>query len=451
MTDTVNCLNTNPYLADAVKYSIRHQYMVAEEESIELASFADSKTQYIVSGKRSFEAAKGYAGKKIAVLNFANNHSVGGAPFSAGAQEESLCRCSTLYPCLKAMEVPFYQKHANDFMAGRLTIMGNDDLIYTPDVIVFKTDERTDPIMPEIMQSDDWYKVNVITCAAPEFRHKPTSFPAGYKELITKRIERILDVAAKEKNEVLILGAWGCGAFGNSLQIVAKAFMELLPTYGFEIVEFAMSSGDGTNTPFNTEIERLYSSKRTENEVKSLATTNNEERFCNILKDTGRPGIDNVLKQLRQGGFFTAPGSVRKHSNWEGGLVEHSLKVYDYAVKLRDDLLVNCPGADVPEDSIAIAALLHDVCKYDAYTIDGNGKPIDKIPAYPLNGHGAKSVILLQWWGLTLLPEEILAICWHMGSVGVNPRSSRETKLHDEALKHDLVRIIVKADYCATH
>ena len=256
MTDTVHCVETIPELIAAVQDSISRQFMVAQEDNIDQPAAAQSRTKYIVSGERSFEAAKKYAGKKVAVLNFANNHFIGGDPFRAGAQEESLCRCSTLYPCLQAMDVPFYKKHANDFNAGRLSNDGNDDLIFTPDVVVFKTDERTIPREPKLMPQNDWYKVDIITCAAPEYRYKPKTFPTGYRDLISKRIKKILDVAAQQKDEVLILGKWGCGAFGNSEEVVASVFMELLANYDFETVEFALSSGDGTDTPFAREIAK---------------------------------------------------------------------------------------------------------------------------------------------------------------------------------------------------
>ena len=105
MTDTVQQYQSNPVLKEAVCSSIERQYMVAEEDNIDLPKAEASTTKYIVSGKRSFEAAKCYPAKKVAVLNFANNHSIGGSPFSAGAQEESLCRCSTLYPCLQAAQI----------------------------------------------------------------------------------------------------------------------------------------------------------------------------------------------------------------------------------------------------------------------------------------------------------------------------------------------------------
>ena len=241
MTDTKRMYESLPELQAAVRFSIGHQFMVAQEEVIGLPETKECVTQYVTSARRTFEAAKVYKGKKVAVLNFANNHSVGGAPFSAGAQEESLCRCSTLYPCLQAMYGQFYKRHQDEYGRKEINEMGSDDLIYTPDVVVFKTDERTDPQIPRMMEQGEWYKVDVITCAAPELRHR-TRKPRGYEEMIRRRIKKILDVAAKEKAEVLILGAWGCGAFGNDIAVVSKAFYSLLEKYNFETVEFALGS-----------------------------------------------------------------------------------------------------------------------------------------------------------------------------------------------------------------
>ena len=241
MSDTQRCYETIPELMRAVEWSIANQYMVAEEEKIVLPETDIIDTRYVVSGKRSFEAAKGYRGKKVAVLNYANNVSIGGAPYSAGAQEESLCRCSTLLPCLQAMKEPFYMKHRKQARKGEMNYMGNDDLIYTPDVVVFKSDLRTDPVYPQMLSSDEWYKVNVITCAAPVMV-RVAFLPDNYEMAIRSRIKKILDVAAKEGNEVIILGAWGCGAFRNPIEIVARVFVELVKNYHFEIVEFALAT-----------------------------------------------------------------------------------------------------------------------------------------------------------------------------------------------------------------
>lgn len=243
MTDTKMQCESNPKLIEAVRNSIEKQYIIFMEDNIDQPVVKDSKTQYICSGKRSFEAAKAYKGQKIAVLNFANNHSIGGNPYYANAQEESLCRCSTLFPCLEAMREPFYNKHKSQIWNKEMDWRGSDDLIYTPGVVVFKTDERTEPMYPQMMKPDEWYSVDVITCAAPERFKANADFPEKDYELIIKsRIMRILNVAAKEMVDVLILGQWGCGAFENNPTVVSKIFYSLLPSYNFKTVEFALAT-----------------------------------------------------------------------------------------------------------------------------------------------------------------------------------------------------------------
>ena len=78
MCDTKYRYEEEDELVAAVKDSVRRQYMVAQEENIDQPIEENSRTKYVCSGKRSFEAAKAYRGKKTAVLNFANNHSIGG-------------------------------------------------------------------------------------------------------------------------------------------------------------------------------------------------------------------------------------------------------------------------------------------------------------------------------------------------------------------------------------
>lgn len=254
MTDTKRQYETNPYLIKRVQESIRDQFMVSHEDSIDQPVVEKSNTQYSVTSNRSFHEAKQWVAKgfKVAVLNFANNHSVGGAPFSAGAQEESLCRCSTLLPCLTAMLTPFYHKHSDMFNAGKMDFMGNDDLIYTPNICVFKTDINAEVIEPQMMPEDEWYSVDVITCAAPQLRHGQGR-PADYEAQMSRRIKKILDVAARQGAEVLVLGAWGCGAFRNPSDVIARLFREQLQNYDFKQVAFAMSIADYQNTPFYSE------------------------------------------------------------------------------------------------------------------------------------------------------------------------------------------------------
>ena len=209
-------------------------YMVKQEDEINVKP--DGKTtNIIISKKRTYEAAKQYKGKRIAVLNFANNHSIGGAPWSAGAQEESLCRISTLYPCLEKYKEQFYEYHKDLYSKGKMDELGNDDLIYLPNILVFKTDESA----PKVMRLDDWYFVDVITSAAPDLDRKFYDW-AEYRTLMYNRLKKIIQVAKKENVEALILGAYGCGAFHNPPEIIASIFKDLLNEYHFNTVEFAV-------------------------------------------------------------------------------------------------------------------------------------------------------------------------------------------------------------------
>ena len=186
----------------------------------------------------------------------------------------------------------------------------------------------------------------------------------------------------------------------------------------------------------------------------------NKERFISILRSTGRQGIENVISKLEELGFFTAPASTVYHLNEEGGLLQHSLNVYDEAVMLREQQIKMRPNvADrIPEDSVTIAALLHDVCKAEIYkkaiksrkTASGGwekyeGYEVDN-SAFPC-GHGEKSVIQLLRWGLDMTDDEILAIRWHMGPWDLAFQSA-EQKGSQNAAKSStpLLSIIAHAD-----
>lgn len=196
-----------------------------------------AETKVILTGCKSFEAAKNYTGK-VAVLNFANaNHPGGGCLYGASAQEESLCRCSTLYECLideKAIS-GFYQPHSHK------NCWGTSDIIYTPNVTVFMSDDD----IPKLQEKDKWFQVDIITCAAPNLSMKSIKdrkILRHEENIISKRIERIFNVSIKEKVDVLILGAFGCGAFNNPPDIVAKSMLSACKKYNgmIPVIEFAV-------------------------------------------------------------------------------------------------------------------------------------------------------------------------------------------------------------------
>ncbi|MCD8356045.1 MAG: HD domain-containing protein [Clostridia bacterium] len=131
-----------------------------------------------------------------------------------------------------------------------------------------------------------------------------------------------------------------------------------------------------------------------------------------------RRGSDRLLEWLVSSDFFTAPASTRFHSAYEGGLVEHSLNVYKIFMKKHF-----VEGEDDPE-SVAIATLLHDICKAGFYEVSYRNRKNDagvweKVPYYTINdrfpyGHGEKSVFLIERF-MRLKSEEAVAIRWHMG------------------------------------
>lgn len=249
--DTEQWCKNNRTLSEALKQSIYGQKLILEEDAlatVDLNRYAEA-AKVIISKKRSFQAAKAYRDSKVAVLNFASASNPGGGVVNgSSAQEERLCRCSGLYFCLntKKMWDGFYTPHRN-----AKDPIHNDDIIYTPDIIVFKSDDNA----PALIDECDWYHVNVITCAAPNLRQRPSnSYNAGdgdktvkikNTELLAiheKRLRRILDVAVLEGNDTVILGAFGCGAFENSPKVVALAAKNVIKDYlhAFKNIEYAV-------------------------------------------------------------------------------------------------------------------------------------------------------------------------------------------------------------------
>lgn len=155
----------------------------------------------------------------------------------------------------------------------------------------------------------------------------------------------------------------------------------------------------------------------------------NQERFLEIYHDKiKREGADKLLDFLQKSDFFTAPASTRYHGACEGGLLAHSLNVYDCLVDiLNRPRMKELYGVEYSDESIAIAALMHDVCKVNFYKTsfrnakDETGKWVS-VPYYTIEdnlpyGHGEKSVYIVSGF-LRLTRDEAFAIRYHMGFSG---------------------------------
>lgn len=146
-----------------------------------------------------------------------------------------------------------------------------------------------------------------------------------------------------------------------------------------------------------------------------------KEEFIKLLRETNREGIENLLDFLEKSDFYKAPASTRFHGSKEQGLLEHSLKVYE----ILEEKMKHTPiKIDIPEESIRITALLHDICKTNYYSVDyRNAKNAlgvwEKVPYYKVDdtipyGHGEKSVMMISEY-MKLTNDEKYAIRWHMG------------------------------------
>lgn len=194
----------------------------------------------------------------------------------------------------------------------------------------------------------------------------------------------------------------------------------------------------------------------------------NIDRFENLLSNVKREGMPALMAFIKKSDFYTAPASTRYHSCHEGGLLEHSLNVYDCLMaKLENPTWAEALSQVEPE-SIVIAALLHDLCKCYYYAVEmknkkvysETGSKIDNggrydwqlVPGYTTDdkipyGHGEKSVMMIEEY-IRLKPVERYAIRWHMGFT--EPKESWNT-LGLAMKKHPLILAIHEADVEATY
>ena len=142
-----------------------------------------------------------------------------------------------------------------------------------------------------------------------------------------------------------------------------------------------------------------------------------KDKFLTLASVINRTGINDLLQHLEITDFYIAPASTKYHSSYKGGLLEHSIKVYERLTELAKD--------KYSQETIAIVSLFHDLCKADYYAIDyRNVKQPDgtweRVPYYtvndklPIGNHAEKSIFILQRF-IKLSAEEIAAIRYHMG------------------------------------
>ena len=235
--------------------------IISDPEDFRGEKYYDDPASIKVTNRDTFTAAKEYANiinsaneGFVGVLNFASSTNPGGGVTKGStAQEECLCRCSNLYLTLYQEKcIREYYNINKKYMSN----LGSDAIIYSRNVYVFKDKDYN------MLPVEDRFYVDVLTCAAPNLRENPrnqyNSDASEEKLTLTdeelynihvKRARNILNVAVKNEDDYLILGAFGCGAFRNNPEIVAKAYKDVLQDYMycFKVIDFAIIDGKYSN------------------------------------------------------------------------------------------------------------------------------------------------------------------------------------------------------------
>lgn len=321
--DTINVINSSKELLNSTKASIKNTKIICDKVN-NIHQSNNTEANITVVENTTFDAAKEYVyqGQKVAVLNFASAvNPGGGVSQGAMAQEECLCRSSNLLPCLK-------QKHLmkDYYMPHRIANnpMYSDKIIYTPNITVFKTDE----VLPVIMPQNQWFNVDVITCAAPNLRNIDSIDKDKLFNIFYNRIEMILSTAVSYGVETIILGAWGCGAFRNPPEIVAKAFKKAIENnyiYTFKNIVFAIKGSHNNNLDVFKSVLQNFEANIKSNSIEDFEIWQKNNKYYgktfSILGDsitTLEGYIPNGYKAFYEGDICEKAGIKTPEDTWWG-------------------------------------------------------------------------------------------------------------------------------------
>ena len=226
--DTYDKCQNNPKLKESINLSIKDTKLYIEDYKfiLDKTPIKSKDHNIIITPDRTLDSIfKYYVTKekkyKIGILNFASaKNPGGGVAKGARTQEESICRASTLYPCLitEYLDENYYSYHRYEKKEY------SNRIIYIPNVTVFKTDND---VFNQMLEEDKWYKIDIISCAA----HNQKAYKLDYeklKDLNYHKIKAIIECAVENNVDNLILGAFGCGAFSNDPKMVSKIFKNIL-------------------------------------------------------------------------------------------------------------------------------------------------------------------------------------------------------------------------------
>ncbi|MFC0533687.1 TIGR02452 family protein [Phytohabitans kaempferiae] len=230
------------HIDEAVEAAMEGTRLHLPDQELPAGAPAAGPPRIEVTTESTLSAAR-RLGEGTAALVFASARNPGGGFLKgAVAQEEDVARASALHACLETQPA-FYQHHRSD-----PDLRYSDRVIYSPGVPVFRDDTLALLEVP--------YRTAMVTAAAPNLgalrANRPDLVPT-VPEVIERRAVRVLRVAAAHGHRRLVLGAWGCGVFGNDPAVVASAFAEALCRVdAFDHVTFAVLDPSGTGRTYRT-------------------------------------------------------------------------------------------------------------------------------------------------------------------------------------------------------
>lgn len=203
-------------IADLVEHSLRATVSYPPTRPLPADHAGPYDTRIVVENATTLAAARRLvdAGTNPVALNFASStHPGGGFLSGARAQEEYLCRSSGLYACLRGNPMYDYHRANRDAFA-------TDYVLYSPDVPVFRADDGT------LLETP--YTVAIITSAAVHCSYVPSERLAQIGPAMWTRILKVLAAGVAHGHDSIVLGAWGCGAFGCNGEEIAGLFRKAL-------------------------------------------------------------------------------------------------------------------------------------------------------------------------------------------------------------------------------
>lgn len=228
----VHIKDMNTRYLSRIKNSVNNSVIYGGSGKTPQMSAENADTETVVLNVDSTEAVLKYP--KAALLNFASyRHAGGGFVTGAWAQEEAICHDSTLYNVLSTFE-DFYSENEKILNRSLYT----DRAIFSPGIVFERNGKAVE--------------CSVITCAAPNFssakNHGVTE--SENEEVLARRVDFVISIAEEQECDTVILGAWGCGVFGQNPAIVARLFNERLRTSPIKRAVFAIPGNNANYLAF---------------------------------------------------------------------------------------------------------------------------------------------------------------------------------------------------------